>query len=106
MALMKADDFRASLRDGRRLYYRGRKVADVTAEPDLAVGVDHAALDYELADDPKHRDQVVYEDPDSGGECTAYYRIPRSPEDLLARSRLIELGTEHGGTIPPRRPSG
>ena len=67
MALMKADDFRASLRDGRRLYYRGRKVADVTAEPDLAVGVDHAALDYELADDPKHRDQVVYEDRDSGG---------------------------------------
>ena len=42
---MKADDFRASLRDGRRLYYRGRKVADVTTEPDLAVGVEHAALD-------------------------------------------------------------
>ena len=98
---MDPDEFRASLRDGRTVYYRGRVVPDVTAEPELRVGVEHAAIDYEMAHDPEYRDIAVVKDPESGEEISGYYQIPRSADDLLARSRLIELGAERGGTIPP-----
>ena len=65
--LRTADDYRESLRDGRTLYYRGRRVDDVTAEPELRVAVDHAALDYEVAHDPAYQDLSVAKDPDTGG---------------------------------------
>src|SRR5688572_22744842 len=99
MALRTADQYIAALRDERVLYYRGRRVDDVTTEPELRVAVDHAALDFRLAEDPAHRDLAIAKDPDSGEEFSAYYLIPRSTEDLLARSKLIETTTAAGGTM-------
>lgn len=101
MPLLSADAYRASLRDGRVVYYRGRRVPDVTADPELLRGVELAALDYELAHDPDHREAAVVKDPETQEEISAFYAIPRTSDDLLARSRLIDLGTERGGTIPP-----
>jgi 4-hydroxybutyryl-CoA dehydratase/vinylacetyl-CoA-Delta-isomerase len=94
-----ADDYRAALNDGRTLYYQGALVDDINAVPDLRVAVDHAALDYELAGDPAHRDLAIAVDPETGQEHSAYYKIPRSPEDLLDRCRLIDAGTATGGTV-------
>jgi 4-hydroxybutyryl-CoA dehydratase / vinylacetyl-CoA-Delta-isomerase len=99
MALMTADEYRASLRDGRTLWYRGRRVPDILDEVELRVAVDHAALDYEVGHDPQYRDLAVAKDADSGEEYSAYYRIPGSSEDLLARGQLIETVTGLGGTL-------
>ena len=99
MALRTADQYIAALRDERVLYYRGRRIDDVTTEAELRVAVEHAALDFRLAEDPAHRDLAVAKDPDSGEEFSAYYLIPRSTEDLLARSKLIETTTAAGGTM-------
>jgi aromatic ring hydroxylase len=99
MALRSAGEYRASLRDGRRIWYRGRPVTDLLADPELRVAVDHAALDFEVGHDPVHRDLAVAKDPDSGEEYSAYYMVPRSSDDLLARSRLIETVTGVGGTL-------
>jgi aromatic ring hydroxylase len=52
MGLSTADEYRASLDDGRVLWYRGQRVPDILAVPDLRVAVDHAALDYEVGHDP------------------------------------------------------
>jgi 4-hydroxybutyryl-CoA dehydratase/vinylacetyl-CoA-Delta-isomerase len=97
--LRSAEEYVASLRDGRSVWYRGEPVGDVTANPDLRVAIDHAALDFEAAHDPNLRDLAVAKDPDSGAEFSAYYRIPRSADDLLARSALIEAVTAVGGTL-------
>src|SRR2546429_8544554 len=99
MGLSTADEYRASLRDGRTLWYRGRRIPDILEEPDLRVAVDHAALDYEVGHDPLYRDLAVAKDSDTGSEYSAYYAIPRSAEDLIARSRLIETVTGLGGTM-------
>ena len=99
MALRTPDEYRAGLRDGRSLYYRGKPVDDLSSVPELQVAVDHAAIDFELAEDPAHRDLAVVVDPDSGAESSAFYRIPRSADDLLARCRLIEATTGAGGTV-------
>lgn len=99
MALRTPDEYRAALRDGRRLYYRGRRVPDILAHPELRIAVDHAAIDYEVAEHPEHRSLAVDVDPDTGEEFSAYYRVPRSAQDLLDRSALIETVTGLGGTM-------
>ena len=99
MALRTPDEYRASLRDGRRLFYKGAAVADITAVPELRVAVDHAAIDYEVAEDPAHRELAVWKDPADGEEYSAYYKVPRTAQDLLDRSRLIETCTTLGGTM-------
>lgn len=99
MSLRSADEYRASLVDGRTLWYQGARVPNVLEHPDLRVAVDHSALDFEVGHDPAHRDLAVAIDPDTGHEYSAYYRVPRSTDDLLARMRLIELTTALGGTL-------
>src|SRR5919202_6086458 len=93
MPLRTADQYLASLRDGRRVYYRGRRVEDVTAHPVIGLAARHAAVDYEMAEDPRYRDLAVVDG------RSRYYVPPRSADDLLARSRLIEVATRLGGTL-------
>ena len=100
MSLRTPDEYRAAVAaDGRTLFYRGKRVDDILAEPELRVAVDHAAIDYEVAERPEHRDLAVAVNPATGDEYSAYYRVPRSAEDLLQRSKLIELCTNLGGTM-------
>jgi 4-hydroxybutyryl-CoA dehydratase/vinylacetyl-CoA-Delta-isomerase len=54
-------EYRASLRDGRRVFYRGTKVPDVTEHEVLRYAVDHAALDYSLALDAAHASLAVFD---------------------------------------------
>lgn len=97
MGLRDADEYREGLRDGRRVWYRGRRVSDVTIEDELRIGVDHAAIDFDFAHDPLNKDLAIVED---GPErYSAFYRIPRDADDLLARSRLIAEVTAAGGTM-------
>src|SRR5581483_7068631 len=82
------EEYRESLRDGRRIFYRGQKVDDVTTHPVLRTAIDHAAIDYAMAHDPTFRELAVAEE-----GWSRYFSIPRSAEDLLRRSRLVEAGT-------------
>ena len=97
MPLMSPEQYKASLRDGRTVYYRGERVEDVAAHPVLGVAVEHAAIDYRMAEDPADRPLAVAEGPE--GPCSRYYHIPRSADDLLKRSALIERATALGGTL-------
>ncbi len=95
-----ADEYRASLRDNRIVHFNGARVPDVTAHPVLRVAVDHAALDYELAEDTRYRPLAVVPRP-GGGEMSRYFAFPAGPEDLLRRMELIETSTRLGGTVVP-----
>jgi 4-hydroxybutyryl-CoA dehydratase / vinylacetyl-CoA-Delta-isomerase len=92
--LRTPDEYRESLQDGRSVFYRGEKVEDVTTHPVLRHAVDHASLDYKMAEDPALRDLAVT---DAG--YSRYFHVPRSSEDLLARSALIEAATRSGKTL-------
>src|SRR5258706_16061089 len=97
MPLRTVEQYVASLRDGRTVYFRGERVPDVTAHPVISVAVNHASIDYRLADDPRHRAMCVVSQGDA--EYSRYYQIPRSADDLLKRSALIELATAEGATL-------
>jgi len=97
MGLRTASEFLAGLRDQRVVYYRGERVPDVTEHPELGVAARHAAIDFQLAEDPKARDLAVCSE--GNEKYSAYYKIPRDAKDLQARSQLIELGTREGATL-------
>jgi aromatic ring hydroxylase len=98
MPLRTVQQYVESLRDNRTVYFRGQRVPDVTRHPVISVAVEHASIDYRLAEDPASRDLAVVTDVD-GVEYSRYYQIPRSADDLLMRSALIEQATAAGGTL-------
>ncbi len=82
-----------SLRDGREVYFKGQRVADVTEHPEIRLAIDHAAIDYDMAHDPAWRALAVSE------MHSRYFQLPLTSNDLLDRSRLIEAATTLGGTL-------
>ena len=99
MGLRTPEQYKASLQDGREVYYRGERVLDVTTHPVIGVAVEHACIDYHMAEDPRYRDLAVVTDPQSGEPYSRYYYLPRNAEDLLQRSRLIAASTREGATL-------
>jgi 4-hydroxybutyryl-CoA dehydratase / vinylacetyl-CoA-Delta-isomerase len=93
MPLRSPQQYLESLRDGRRVYYRGQRVGDVTTHPVIGVAARHAATDYQMAEDEAYRDLAVVDG------RSRYYVVPQTTEDLLARSRLIEQSTRLGATL-------
>ena len=97
MGLRTPEQYKQSLRDGRSVYYRGEKVADVTKHPIIGLAVEHACLDYRMAEDPKYRELAVIAN--NGDPYSRYYHLPRNAEDLRKRSELIAASTREGATL-------
>jgi len=97
MPLKTPGEYKQSLRDQRTIYFRGERVGDVTTHPVLGIAVEHAAIDYAMAEDPRHRGLAVVDE--GGREFSRYYHLPRTSEHLLARSELIAASTREGGTL-------
>ena len=99
MALRTPQAYKTSLQDERIIYYKGERVKDVTTHPVLRVAVQHASIDYEMAENPRYRDLAVVHDPQTGEEISRYFHLPRTSDDLLKRSQLIETATGLGRTL-------
>lgn len=89
-----ASEYEESLKDGRRVFYRGRRVDDVTTHPVFSLAIRHASLDYGMAEHPAYEALAVSDDGSS-----RYFTIPRTADDLVARSALIEAATRAGKTL-------
>ncbi|WP_326836777.1 4-hydroxyphenylacetate 3-hydroxylase N-terminal domain-containing protein [Amycolatopsis rhabdoformis] len=91
MGLRTAKEYRDGLRDGRRVFYRGQRVDSVGDHPELTLAVDHSAHCFDIAQ--SHPELAVADG------CSAFYRVPRSAEQLRARGELIETVSRLGGGI-------
>ncbi|MGC8621244.1 MAG: 4-hydroxyphenylacetate 3-hydroxylase N-terminal domain-containing protein [Caldisphaera sp.] len=77
MGLRDPIEYINSLRDGRIIYYRGKKVEDVTKHEVLKSTVNHTSLIYKWQqDDEKIRELTVYKD-EVYGYSSKFYKIPR-----------------------------
>ncbi|MEZ5101110.1 MAG: 4-hydroxyphenylacetate 3-hydroxylase N-terminal domain-containing protein [Thermoleophilia bacterium] len=85
------EQYLEGLRDGREVWYRGERVADVTSHAELGVVSRHAALDFAFAEEHPELGQT-------DGYST-YYHLPRNAADLRRRSALIEGATAYGKTL-------
>lgn len=99
MPLRTPEQYLAGLRDGRTVYYRGERVADVTAHPVIGLATRHACLDFEMAEDARHRELAVVTAGNGTDPYSRYYKLPASTDDLLKRSALIEQATALGRTL-------
>ncbi len=97
MSLRGPEEYVASLRDGRRVMFRGQWVGDVTEHPLLRKAIDHAAIDYRLAEDERTRGLFTAEV--EGETMSRFYKVPQSAQDLQARMRAIETATFEGRTV-------
>ena len=102
MAIRTVEEYKASLRDGRRVYIMGEKVADVTTHPVLGPTCDLVGAAYELcaAKDPAIRDLYVAPHPVTGEPMSRFYLTPRTAEDLARRSTMIRRSIELLGDLP------
>jgi 4-hydroxybutyryl-CoA dehydratase / vinylacetyl-CoA-Delta-isomerase len=97
MGLRTAEQYKESLRDGRAVYFRGEKVNDVTTHPVIGIAVEHACIDYRMAEEQRYRGLAVVKDGDR--EYSRYFHLPRNGEDLRKRSELIAASTREGATL-------
>lgn len=96
MTLRTPDQYREGLRDGRRVIYRGEAVPDVARFEEFDTAIAHSAHGFSIAD--SHPDLAIAHEDD--GPYSAFYRVPRSPKDLVERGKLIETVCRYGvGTI-------
>ena len=88
MGVRSTEEYKAGLSDGRTLFFKGDRVEDVTRHPDLGVGVEHASLDFALAED------AAYQDFDDrlkrlirAKTISRYFVSPANTDDLLKTAR-------------------
>lgn len=87
------EEYKESLRDGRVVYYRGKKVDDVTEHP--IIGLETAPV--ELLFREKYRSF----NPDFGVESSTFYKIPHNSDDLVERSVTTYEITKELGMLWP-----
>jgi len=77
MPMLTGDQYRASIRDGRATYLDGKRIADVTADPLLAVSVDWVAKTYDAnhSKDPSKRNPM--------------YALPSNANELRAQMSFL-----------------
>ncbi len=102
MAVRSADEFRQSLRDGRRVFMNGELVEDVTTHPILKISTETAAGDFVLthSDDPAVRDLFVVPHPETGEPMSRFFVPPHSPDDLEKRLQAIGQSIRLTGGLP------
>lgn len=84
-----AEEYRASMRDGRRVYYKGELIEDVVTHPATGGGVETIAGLFEDQLRAETQNLLTYVR-DDGARATASYFLPRTKEDLRWRREGIE----------------
>ena len=99
MAVRNGQQFIAGLRDGREVWYDGKRVTDVTVFPEFKAAVQSIAELYDLQHDPAHRAVLVTEIPDIGLAGRAF-EIPRTLDQLrLKREAYITWARANCGMV-------
>lgn len=87
MALLSGEDYRRTLRDGRRVFIEGEEVGDVTTHPAIKPMVDTIARIYDLQHDQRYRDLFCFSTED-GETASRVYKLPNTIEDLRNRREM------------------
>ncbi len=102
MGIRTPEQYKESLRDGRRVYISGEKVDDITKHKILGITCDTIAAGYELtaSKSPEVRDLFVAPHPKTGEPINRYFVTPGNREDLANRTKMIQLSINLIGGLP------
>ena len=98
--IRSGEEYRDSIRDGRRVWIDGERVDDVPSHPAFRPIVDVRARIYDMASEPAFRDLMSYRSPDTGERNAIALRLPTSRDDWQDKRRAVDtvLG-EIGGVV-------
>ncbi len=85
MGIKTGDQYLSGLRDGREVWLRGNRVADVTCEPGLARGAHTLAMFLDRVHEPEQLAKLTYTDPGSDERYNISFLQPRTQQDVLRR---------------------
>ena len=91
--LRTGEQYRESLRDGRRVIVDGEEVEDVTIHPGLKAGIDTFASLFDAQFDPSSRDVTTTVDSATGRRIATGWLVPRSRDDLVRHDAMIKFST-------------
>jgi anthranilate 3-monooxygenase (FAD) / 4-hydroxyphenylacetate 3-monooxygenase len=69
----------------------GRKVTDVYSEDVFRQPIHEIANLYDIQNDPKYKDEITYLCEETGERYSHAFKVPKTYEDLKARSKLFEV---------------
>jgi len=99
MSIKTAQDYLRSLRRlNHVVYYKGKRIADVTRHPATAPHVRSAAVTYALANDPQHQDLATAVSHLTGRTISRFTHVHQNTEDLLKKIKLLRLLGQKTGT--------
>jgi aromatic ring hydroxylase len=82
---MTGDEYLESLRDGREVYIYGERVEDVTSHPAFRNTARMVARLYDALHNDTHKDKLLLPtDTGNGGFTHAFFKAPKTTEDLVA----------------------
>src|SRR6202140_438301 len=87
-------EYLRSLKDGRRVFVDGGRVADGTEHPAFRQAARSIAHLYDIAAAPELRERMTFTSPKTGKPVQRGYQIPRSHADLKARRLFSETWAE------------
>ncbi len=92
------------LDDAREIWLDGKRIADVRTHPALRRGVATMAELYDMQHEADRSAIMTYESPSTGDPVGTSFIIPKSPEDLLKRRRMMQYWAEHTCGMMGRSP--
>jgi 4-hydroxybutyryl-CoA dehydratase / vinylacetyl-CoA-Delta-isomerase len=99
MKIKTAQDYLKSLRElNHVVYYKGKRIKDVTRHPATAPHVRSAAVTYSLANDPKYRDLATATSHLTGKTISRFTHVHQSMEDLIKKVKLLRVLGQKTGT--------
>lgn len=100
MSVRTGKQFVDGLRDGREVWYDGRRVDDVTTFAPFASAIRSMAMLYDLQHAPGHRDVLTVEAPELGGRIGRAFEMPHTRDQLrLKRQAYIACAEASCGML-------
>ncbi len=91
MGVRTGAEFIAGLRDGREVWLGDERVTDVTLPPAFRGAIESLARLSDMQHDPAYRELLTYPSPTTGHPVGLSFLLPRTPEDLMRRRRMIKI---------------
>ena len=97
--IVTKEDYIQSLKDLHHVvYYKGKRVEDVTEHPALRPHINSAALTYELALRPEHEELMTAVSHLTGRKINRFTHIHQSIDDLIKKVQMLRLIAHETGS--------
>jgi 4-hydroxyphenylacetate 3-monooxygenase len=90
MPIRTGKAFLEAIRDDRRIFIDGERVADVTRDRRLAGAARRLAELYDMQHDPALSERMTFASPSGGGKVGLSFIEPRSVADLIRRREMVK----------------